>query len=118
MSSPPGFSTRTKSFSVPSGSGTAVMTYCATTASKEESAKASFVRPAPRVLRKLDSRRRARPLLRLANHRLENPAAADPARAQIARRGPPGTAPDSEKPPADPVRFSDRRLAAMIEHLA
>ena len=37
---PPGFSTRMKSSSVASGSGTAVMTYCATTASKNWSGKA------------------------------------------------------------------------------
>src|SRR6266404_1924317 len=43
MSSPPGLSTRMKSSSVASGSGTAVMTYCATTASKEESANARFL---------------------------------------------------------------------------
>ena len=42
ISSPPGFNTRMKSSSVPSGSGTAVMTYCATTASKKASLKARF----------------------------------------------------------------------------
>src|SRR6266446_4905949 len=38
-----GFRTRMKSSSVASGSGTAVMTYCATTASKDESAKAKLL---------------------------------------------------------------------------
>src|SRR6476660_2451045 len=37
MSSPPGFSTRMKSSSIASGSGTAVITYCATTEIKHDS---------------------------------------------------------------------------------
>ncbi len=42
---------RMKSSSVASGSGTAVTTYCATTASKNESGRRDFSRPSPRAFR-------------------------------------------------------------------
>ena len=58
--SPPGRSTRANSSSVASGSGTAVMTYCATTTSKEASSKPDAARPSPRAPRHCSAHARAR----------------------------------------------------------
>src|SRR3981189_3466820 len=111
MSSPPGFSTRMKSSSVASGSGTAVMTYCATTASNDESANArllasitasvsTLLRPSARTrlcaLRSIGSRLSA-------PHRLVGGGQA---------------ASGLEISPADLVGFRDGRLTALLEHLA
>ena len=70
--SPPGLSTRTKSSSVASGSGTAVMTYCATTASKDASGNASCCGVHHRQRLDIAKPERAHALLRLAQHRLGN----------------------------------------------
>ena len=69
MISPLGLVTRAISSSARSGSGTAVMTYCATTASKNASGKPAAVhpsRPAPRRWQACADG----PLVRLAQHRL------------------------------------------------
>ena len=107
-----------KSSSVASGSGTAVMTYCATTASKNESAKPRFL--ASITAKRLDvgKTERAHALLRLAQHRLGDIDAAQFRGGRIIRQRQSGADADIEHPAADPVGFGDGRLAALVEHLA
>ena len=86
MSSPPGFSTRMKSSSVASGSGTAVMTYCATTASKNVFGEGEILRVHHRERLDIGKPQRPHALLRLAQHRLGNIDAAQFRGARIIRQ--------------------------------
>ena len=109
--SPPGLSTRTNSSSVPSGSGTAVMTYCATTASKTSSGKARFFASITREHFDIAEPQRAHALLRLAQHRLGDVDADRLRGARIIGQRDAGADADVEDAAADAVGLRDRSTA-------